>query len=363
MLIQMINKSEKLRNLILRRILQMTDQAFAPKKLSIEITERCNLNCPMCPRNFTQVTNASMPVNKFIHILDQIPSLRYVTLLGRGETLMADNFFNFLKAGLKRNIEFTVVTNGTLFNDNNIAKLESVSNIVVSIDSPFPDKYKKLRGFDLNLIERSLINLKARRPTINLTVQSLILQENISDLTEFIYFAKRIHADQITFIHPIGFDESLGSKHSGNFESELSMNMRNAQQLASQEKIKLIATPSLCKPRICSEPWTSLRIALNGDIYPCCYIYETAEAAWTEFYLGTCVQVTQTDYIMGNIFNASFKEIWNGTHYKKLRRIVRQTQPLSLMPSETLNQHRKSMSVTKDFEYCSICLFRQNRAC
>ena len=346
----------------LLRFYRMSNRILPPRNFSIEVTDDCNLHCPMCPRNFAEVAGESLSLEKFKYILNQLPKVKQITLLGRGETLMAPDFFEMLNCGNSRNINFTVVTNGTLLYEENIRKLNNVSKVVVSIDSPYPEKYKKIRGANLEVIIKNLKKLKQLKKEIHLCIQALIMEDNIKDLPEFITLAQNAHADEVILIHLIGFDQGLDKKHGDNFKN-INTSLQKAKELAEENGIKLTATPLCQEPRLCVEPWTSPRISLRGDIYPCCYIYETSESIWQEWYRGVCLSVPQHQYKIGNIFEESFKKLWNGSDYRILRGTVRKFETRILLSPKEINKQREEVNLEEKFSYCKNCLYRQNRAC
>jgi radical SAM protein with 4Fe4S-binding SPASM domain len=53
----------------------------------------------------------------------------------------------------------------------------------------------------------------------------------------------------------------------------------------------------------CFQPWEYAMVSAEGDVLPCCAIVGSAKAS-----------------VMGNVFQQSFKEIWNGDAFKDFRR-------------------------------------------
>lgn len=347
---------------IVKNIIRQSNYVFPPRKLILEITENCNLNCPMCPRQFNKISNENMSLEKFKHILEQLPALRQITILGQGEPLLHPNIFEILNLGKSKNIHFTLVTNGTLLSEENIKRLDGVSVIEASVDSNHEEGYKKMRGADLNLVLNNLKKLKELKKNIYLRVQAVISENNIEDLPEFVTLAKNVNADEICFFHLIAFKEENDVRKSGKFK-KLDEKLQITKRLAAKEGIKFVATPLLEKPRICSEPWFRIRITLNGDIYPCCYIWTTSGSIWQEWFCGVRLDVPQFKYKMGNIFKDNFKQIWNGPDYKLLRETVRKLDNHTLLSPEEINEERKKIDLKKRFPYCKICLFKQNRVC
>jgi radical SAM protein with 4Fe4S-binding SPASM domain len=58
--------------------------------------------------------------------------------------------------------------------------------------------------------------------------------------------------------------------------------------------------PNDAPPYHCGNPWTHVRIDVDGSVYPCCFI----------------------DTVMGDLSTQSFDEIWNGGSYRNLRESI-----------------------------------------
>jgi radical SAM protein with 4Fe4S-binding SPASM domain len=61
----------------------------------------------------------------------------------------------------------------------------------------------------------------------------------------------------------------------------------------------------------CPIPWSSLDITARGDAAPCHIFY---------------------DLVMGNIYEASFEEIWSGEPYRKFRDHMERHKLMSICP-------------------------------
>lgn len=59
-----------------------------PERIQIEITNRCNYSCGMCPRETFNLPEKDIPFDLFKHIIDRIDSRYNVTLTGWGEPLL-----------------------------------------------------------------------------------------------------------------------------------------------------------------------------------------------------------------------------------------------------------------------------------
>ena len=87
------------------------------KKVYIEITNVCNLNCSFCLNNKRE--KKFMSVSEFSHIIDEIKGYTdYIYLHVKGEPLMNPNLDVFLDICDKNNILVNITTNGTLLKKN-----------------------------------------------------------------------------------------------------------------------------------------------------------------------------------------------------------------------------------------------------
>lgn len=93
------------------------------KKIYIEITNVCNLNCKFCPD--TNRKKEFMSLEKFEEAIKKIYKLtKLVTLHVKGEPLLHKDLENILKILEKYNLKTNITTNGTLIKD----KLEVIKN-------------------------------------------------------------------------------------------------------------------------------------------------------------------------------------------------------------------------------------------
>jgi len=350
-------------NYLIGRLFCFGTYAPPPRILSIETTERCNLDCVMCPRKQTSLSTKEFTLKQFKHILSLFPSINAVVLLGRGETFMMKDIFPILDFGTSKDIHFTIITNGTIFTPETIKNIPHTGKILVSIDHPHADKYKQIRRKgDLDAVLSNLKALKKLRPKQWLCIQAVIMNSNIDYLDDFIKLAKSVSADAVKFIHPVIFDRNMNGIHIEP-SKEISFKLSKSKAYAKKLGIRFVAVPQMSKPRVCVEPWLALRVSLDGNIYPCCYIDNSSGSSWSEWCKEISLTVPQSNYIMGNIFNNPMREIWNGKSFRLLRKEIIDTRRKSLLPIDQLNVLRSQINTSGRFSYCSVCLYRQNQAC
>jgi MoaA/NifB/PqqE/SkfB family radical SAM enzyme len=132
-----LHKAFKFRRLLLKK------RSERPHDIQIEVTNRCNLDCDMCPRlDLLAVPEVDMQDAVFERILAELDRPRSVTLTGWGEPLMHPGLFRYIAALKARfpacHVSFT--TNGYLLDTARIDQIiaSGVERVTVSLEElPF----------------------------------------------------------------------------------------------------------------------------------------------------------------------------------------------------------------------------------
>lgn len=105
------------------------------KRIYIEITNICNLNCSFCPRSTR--TKDYMKVNDFEYILNKINNYTdNIYLHIKGEPLMHPYIEDIIKLADKYNLNVNITTNGRLLRDKiNIINNNKIRQINISLHS------------------------------------------------------------------------------------------------------------------------------------------------------------------------------------------------------------------------------------
>ncbi len=83
------------------------------KRIYVEITNICNMNCDFCSK--TNRIKKEMSVPEFSHVLDEIKEYTdYIYIHVKGEPLLHSNLDRILDLCTKNNIKVNITTNGTM---------------------------------------------------------------------------------------------------------------------------------------------------------------------------------------------------------------------------------------------------------
>lgn len=106
------------------------------KKIYIEITNICNLNCSFCSK--VDKPQKTMTIEEFTHILLEIkPYTDNIYLHVKGEPLLHPNLIDFLHIAEEYDMKVNITTNGVLFPKkvDELAKCNSLKKINFSLHS------------------------------------------------------------------------------------------------------------------------------------------------------------------------------------------------------------------------------------
>jgi putative metalloenzyme radical SAM/SPASM domain maturase len=121
-----------------------------PRKLNIEITTRCNLNCDMCMRKVFAEDIGDMTMETYKALLSVFVHLQSVNIIGIGEPLLHENLLDMIRLGkqhLPPSATFSLTTNATLIDRNMARQLVSsgLDDIVISVDGATSSTFADIR--------------------------------------------------------------------------------------------------------------------------------------------------------------------------------------------------------------------------
>ena len=145
---------------------QNTILKSAPRRLVLELTNRCNLNCVMCGRNAAdfQPTQFQMEWLKYFEPVRNL--VEEVTLMGWGEPTVHPDFVEFLRWAYESGMRKYFCTNGMRLEQLTPALFEYHTDIfAVSLDGAEEKTNQSIRrGSDFHKILKAWSRSTAKRP-------------------------------------------------------------------------------------------------------------------------------------------------------------------------------------------------------
>jgi radical SAM protein with 4Fe4S-binding SPASM domain len=256
--------------------------------------------------------------------------VKMVTLAG-GEPFLRKDFFDIVKAAKRRGLKCNVFTNGTLIDNQAVAKVFShqIDKIIFSIDGmgPVHDSIRGVPGVFEKAI-RTLTHIvserkkrRASKPEID--IHMTLLKENIGALSELNDFCKELGVN-FSF-QPYSESNELAVKRTsldrGSIDSKRYLphneSLRFSEENVAQLKEELARLPlSFYRKLLISFSDEEIKQGLM----PVRKCYITRNFMMVDPY-GNVFPCTNLDsYIAGNIRELSLSEIWQGKSYTDLRK-------------------------------------------
>ncbi len=269
-----------------------------PSRIVIELTNRCNLNCPYClvgmQNEQESVAHADLgrPWGQMdINLAEKIMrdardfGMKEVMLTFQGEPLLHDRFVDIIHLAKKYGLKAVVFTNGLLLDaqfSRNIIRA-GLDSIRFSVDGLTEETYQKNRvGGTFQKVFQNMKDMaqiaREEKSDINITWQFIALRNNEHEIPQARKKAKEIG---VSFLVKT-FAESIPELTPRN-----SSYRRNLQ----------------LKP--CTDIYRMFCVYWNGDVVPCCYDVSGKE-------------------ILGNVNDKTLREIWESPRYMDFRRRVDQ---------------------------------------
>lgn len=298
---KMWNASSILRSYYQSRITGSPSISGLPVSISVEPTTSCNLRCPECPsglRSFTRPTGM-LQQDMFKNTIDQLrDTLTYLTFYFQGEPYLHPQFLDMVKYASSQGIYTSTSTNAHYLRDD-IARqtVESgLDRLIISIDGTSQDTYEAYRvGGDLSKVIEGTKNIiawkkKLKSKTPHVIFQFLVVRPNEHQIPEVYALADKLGVDQVVL------------KTAQIYEYEKGSDLIPVQEKYSRYR-KLRDGSFAIKNSLdnhCWKMWHSCVITWDGKVVPCCFDKDA-------------------NFVLGNLNEQSFKDIWFGEQYHTFR--------------------------------------------
>jgi MoaA/NifB/PqqE/SkfB family radical SAM enzyme len=317
-----------------------------PRQIYIETTNRCNSRCQTCVRTFRQLEpSCDLTVDTFAAIVGQFPALDRVALHGIGEPLLVRELPAMVRYLKDRHPSATVLlnTNAILLDEERGHALAEagLDEARVSLDAASAATYARIRGIDA--FERVVDHVRRYagqlgrdgRPRLSLWFTTM--RENLSELPGLVDLAARLGVREVYVQRLVLIDQGLAQAEQSLYrrlEEQEEAYLAEAARRAGAHGVNLRASGRVTPQEslggdggtaapganpdapwsACYRMWTSTYITCNGNVLPCC-ISPFATSDYDRL-------------VLGNVFETTFAEIWNGTKYVARRAALHTGCPL-----------------------------------
>jgi MoaA/NifB/PqqE/SkfB family radical SAM enzyme len=304
-----------------------------PIQLNVEITSRCNLSCGHCARSRLKRPGKDMDRDAFCCLLDLMPNTLRVTLVGLGEPTLHPQVVDFVAIAARRGHRVGLVTNAMALDRTLSRQLiaAGVGSLAFSLDSVNADLLARVRpGSDLDRIVGNIEGfVQAAGGKIPTSVFTAVSRQTVGHLPElaggvaglgvdawmlsdlnFQWNRSETLRDSWTPAH----EETVGNAVKRAFSNSLpAVSVRGIEELglATRYRDFLITSPRMLGRRSrahrwCLSPWQTLPVNVDGSATVC-----------------DC----RPRALLGNLFEHSFSDIWNGAPMQSHRRRMHSAAP------------------------------------
>jgi len=281
--------------------------------VQFEVTNCCNLHCAICWRTLRETEPMMRHVSseEFQTALDKLLTafdIQELNTQGLGEPFLCPDIMRILRLIKSRDLKVWLVTNGTAINDTIARELIEigVDKIRISIDSASRDTYAQIKsGSNLDLIAdniRKILHYKKQfqRDIPMLSLNSVVLRQNLHDLEDLIQFAGSLCITEISLIPLVSFGQGKAIlDEQVDLESDFFQEyFQRLKSIALQYNMELNLGISMetKSNKFCHH---GLYIDVYGNVHPCC-------------------NISQVDF--GNIYKDSIETVV--TKYAHFRKIL-----------------------------------------
>lgn len=157
-----------------------------PKKIEIDITDRCNLRCKYCS-HFESAGDVGhdLPTSEWLEFFNELGrcAVMEVTLCG-GETFIREDLVALIEGIVRNRMRFGILSNGTLITDEVaafIASTKRCNSVQVSIDGSSPEAHDYCRG-EGNFLKAIQGIETLKKNNVPAAVRVTIHRKNVADL-------------------------------------------------------------------------------------------------------------------------------------------------------------------------------------
>ena len=299
------------------KLTKSTKVAF-PSTIMLELTNRCNLACTTCPREYEYgqaMAQGDISVNQAKKIIDELwYNLDSIGLTGMGETFLykeIEEIVDYIKSK-NRGIIVSVSTNAMLpkFIEKVKPLIGKVDTIQISIDG-LNDVYEQIRvNAKFSRLVENLKQLKelSTGTSTELMLNMVVTKENYFQMVDLVGFAENIGVKYMDFTK---FNLASVTKIDLSYydfynTDEFKFALQKLEEKTKQTQNVVVSYHSFYEKGAfhnCGFPFSHFYVCWNGLVAPC------------------CAKPFPKEKNFGNVFESSVMQILNGQSFQQWRKM------------------------------------------
>ena len=343
------------------------------KKLYIEPTNRCNLNCITCVRNSWPGDMGDMKLSLFEKIFSQLknlPELDEAILGGLGEPLIHPQITHMVKKLKDLGLKVRITTNAMLLDESLARELVRlrVDELMVSCDGITEDKFSEIRhkGDLREVIENTkrLNEIKISEGTIfpKIGIEFVMMEKNKTQVKKLPELARKLDALSVLVTNLLPYTEEMTEEilYHGRDDEKVFAPSLWTNPLKEFGTVGTVSFPRMrwgAYRRCNFVDNKSAVISWDGRLAPCYPLVHS-----NRYYIfGREKQVTA--YTLGDLNENPIEDIWCSKEYSKFRNKVRKFRFPSCVDCDlntTCDYARENEDCWGNSPSCADCLWAQD---
>jgi len=320
------------------------------RRVYVEATTRCNLECTTCIRHSWDESLTDMPMARYEQLLEGLPASEpkaptSLAFAGFGEPLAHPGFLGMVRLAAGRGHRVEVISNGTLLDAAAARELVSsgAAQVTVSIDGGDDASHRGIRGGEINRPVAALHALLAarlrRRAHLAVGLAAVATAGNVGSLPELLRLASDLRLDFVSISNVVPHTAELAGSTLWDRAAWASVFRAGAwrprlhvARLDLDERTRPLADAitavglTFPSPSLDGHAWRNhcrfvhegmLAVAADGRVAPCLSLLHTH----TE-HINSQARVVHA-LVVGHIDETPLAEIWQVPAYREFRRRLR----------------------------------------
>lgn len=291
-----------------------------PRRIILELTNACNLECEMCAHSHLIFDGSIFSMDLLKKVEPFFSTAEEITLFGYGESLINPYFKDILyEINKYYNLVTYLTTNGYLLDKvaESIVR-NKLTYLSISFDGASPETYNSIRkGSDYHKVIENLKLINEYKKKFNiespyLRFTFIAMKRNIHEFSKLIELAKTLNIQEVKLEYLVAHTEEMRDESLFYYQDILKRELNKGREMASKAGIKLNLPTMIGEDdtgnnfhKKCYTAWNDIFISSNGKIRSCMISNE----------------------ILGDLNCDDIVSIWNNGRYKWFRENVNSDYP------------------------------------
>ena len=278
-----------------------------PVHISIEPTNVCNARCPVCETGNQSMPRSAGMLDKgsYERLIDEVaPYTSTLLFYFMGEPFLNKHAYEMIRYAREKGVFVETCTNGDFVDPEGVvySDINRISFQLGGLDNETHQVYRVRSNFEKAAENiKCLVKERKKYPNSNVVIEVglIVMKHNEHQVDDFLEWARSLGVDLVNVIDPCVRTVEEGKK----FLTKDKKYWYYDEDAFDEGVLR----PKVIPHNECSWIWNSIQLNWNGDAVPCC-------------------RDPNGFHVLGNVFEQSLSEVWNGEKARAFRRKIANEQ-------------------------------------